>query len=773
MEVADLSGVVLSGYGSDPITIDGNSGNTATNLPLLPTPLLKPMPITARRLSHKEIEEKRAKGERFGCSEKYTPAHQCKNKQLFSIELIEEEDVIPQDDNEALPPIQEPYISLNAIMGVYSFSTMRVKGSIGTKPLHILIGSGSTRYFMNLDLTLKMKCPIKLVEYLGYIISGHGVQIDPKTVASSKGLGAVLIQEGHPLAFISKALSIKQQSLSKITTPLQQTRLAKLMGYTYEIAYKKGSENLVADGLSKVSGLALFSVGISSIDLMLFTRIKSSWDNDVQVQELILKCQQGKAPTHVSWNGEVLLRKNKLWVGNDDQLKKDILYLFHSSPTGAKYEPVASPGLLQPLPVPTHIFTDISMDFVSGLLKVKGKDTILVVVDRLTKYAPFIPLSHPYGASQVALAFLDTVFKLHGCPQTIVSDRDPIFLSQFWKEFMRLQGVQLAHSTAYHPQTDGQTEVLNCCLETYLRSEASFLMEIVDTIYNKLDHKEVHLPLNMTGMWTRYKEINSWLDQHNLEFLAIYGMGGSGKTTLAKYIYDSVWKTFEYASFVEDIGGRCKEHNDLLEVQKQLLKDILGGKKRKIPSVSRGTCMIEEALETKRVLIVLDDIFGHNQCQKYEMRLLNYDESLELLSRHAFGSKISISGFEELVLQAVQYCEGNPLALEVLGSSLFKKNTIPNWISQLNLLEKDIDARIQSVLIRSYMLPFTSEKELFMHIACFFIGKDMDYVIKILDPDYSAMSGIKTLVDRCLLSVSPNKKLMMHRLLQEMGRNIV
>ncbi|KAD6454697.1 hypothetical protein E3N88_09403 [Mikania micrantha] len=79
-------------------------------------------------------------------------------------------------------------------------------------------------------------------------------------------------------------------------------------------------------------------------------------------------------------------------------------------------------------------------------------------------------------------------------------------------------------------------------------------MEIVDTIYNKLDYKEVHLPLNMTRMWTCYKEINSWLDQHNLEFLAIYGMEGSGKTTLAKCIYDSVWKTFENASFVEDIG---------------------------------------------------------------------------------------------------------------------------------------------------------------------------------------------------------------------------
>ncbi|KAD5317318.1 hypothetical protein E3N88_17264 [Mikania micrantha] len=367
-----------------------------------------------------------------------------------------------------------------------------------------------------------------------------------ETDASSKGLGAVLMQEGHPLAFMSKALSIKQQSLSvyekellaimmavkqwhhylitkkfliktdqkslkflltqKITTPLQQTSLAKLMGYNYEIAYKKGSENLVADGLSRVSGLALFSMGISSIDPLLLTRIKSSWSTDVQLQELIVKCQQGKAPVHVSWNGNVLLRKNKLWVGDDAQLKRDILYLFHSSPTGghsgylptlkrikalfywkgcskqvfayvkecsqcqqAKYEPVASPGLLQPLPVPAHIFTDISMDFVSGLPKVKGKDTILVVVDRLTKYAHFIPLAHPFSAAQVAQAFLDSVFKLHGCPQTIVSDRDPIFLSQFWKEFMRLQGVQLAHSTAYHPQTDGQTEVLNRCLETYLR----------------------------------------------------------------------------------------------------------------------------------------------------------------------------------------------------------------------------------------------------------------------------------------------------------------
>ncbi|KAJ0599534.1 putative nucleotidyltransferase, Ribonuclease H [Helianthus annuus] len=136
----------------------------------------------------------------------------------------------------------------------------------------------------------------------------------------------------------------------------------------------------------------------------------------------------------------------------------------------AKYETVAYPGLLQPLPVPKTIFSDISMDFISGLPKIQGKDTIMVVVDRFTKYGHFILLSHPYTAAKVANVFLDTVFKIHGNPDTIVSDRDPVFLSAFWQEFMKLQGVKLAMSSAYHPQSDGQTEVLNRCLEAYLRS---------------------------------------------------------------------------------------------------------------------------------------------------------------------------------------------------------------------------------------------------------------------------------------------------------------
>lgn len=105
------------------------------------------------------------------------------------------------------------------------------------------------------------------------------------------------------------------------------------------------------------------------------------------------------------------------------------------------------------------------MDLIDGLPNSHGKSTILVVVDRMSKYAHFLALSHLYFTVDVAQLFLDQIYRLHGLLKSIVSYIDLVFVSKFWTELFRLQGVQILHSTTYHPQTDRQTEVVNRCFE--------------------------------------------------------------------------------------------------------------------------------------------------------------------------------------------------------------------------------------------------------------------------------------------------------------------
>ena len=137
-----------------------------------------------------------------------------------------------------------------------------------------------------------------------------------------------------------------------------------------------------------------------------------------------------------------------------------------------KSETSAPAGLLQPLAIPTTR-ANVSLDFVEGLPKFQGFEVILVVVDRLTKYAHFVPLSYPYNAAKVVALYLKYIFKLHGMLASIVSDRDATFTSLFWSELFRLQGTMLAMSTAYHPRSDGQTGVVNRSLKQYLRAFTS------------------------------------------------------------------------------------------------------------------------------------------------------------------------------------------------------------------------------------------------------------------------------------------------------------
>jgi hypothetical protein len=138
-----------------------------------------------------------------------------------------------------------------------------------------------------------------------------------------------------------------------------------------------------------------------------------------------------------------------------------------------KGEIVKSLGTLQPLLIPPAIWKDISMDFITVLPKSRNKSIMMVVVDRLSKYAHLCALQNPSTTSMVAQIFMDQVFKLHGMPHSIVFYRDPTFTSNFWQELFKIQGIELHLSIAYHPKTNGQMEVVNKCLETYLRCFAS------------------------------------------------------------------------------------------------------------------------------------------------------------------------------------------------------------------------------------------------------------------------------------------------------------
>jgi transposase InsO family protein len=126
-------------------------------------------------------------------------------------------------------------------------------------------------------------------------------------------------------------------------------------------------------------------------------------------------------------------------------------------------------GLLLPLPVPQAVWSDVGLDFIEVLPRVGGKPVILIVVDRFSKYCHFIPLAHPYSAESMAQAFFTEIVRLHGIPQSMVSDRDSMFTSTFWRELMRLTGPKLHMTSAFYPQSDGQTEATNKVIVMYLR----------------------------------------------------------------------------------------------------------------------------------------------------------------------------------------------------------------------------------------------------------------------------------------------------------------
>ena len=134
-----------------------------------------------------------------------------------------------------------------------------------------------------------------------------------------------------------------------------------------------------------------------------------------------------------------------------------------------KYQVLALVGFLQPLLVPQLIWQEVSMDFIIGIPKSQWFKVIMVIVDWLSKYAHFILLKHPFTTKIVAKFFVREVVGLHGFPKAIFIDKEPVFLSNFWEEMLKLQRTKLKMSSSYFPQSNSQIEIVNHCLETYLR----------------------------------------------------------------------------------------------------------------------------------------------------------------------------------------------------------------------------------------------------------------------------------------------------------------
>ena len=368
------------------------------------------------------------------------------------------------------------------------------------------------------------------------------------TDASYKGIGGVLMQDGHAIAFESRKLN--QAELNYPPTEIemlavvhciklwrcyiegrethiytdhkpnttfntqavlsrrQATWIDILQSYNLTWHYEKG-EKMIADALSrnpvhdsnhKQVLLGVMRAKSSLKPSNLVKRLHDAYQDDPWFKET-------ENVTKLVYKEGLYYNGSCIVVPNNDKIKQELMFEVHNLPYAGhpgrdktiqllsrqfwwpkmavdvkhyikhcdscqrnKRSYTQAYGLLQPLPIPNNAWQSISMDFVVKLpVTGAGHDSILVVVDRLTKMTHLIACNETITAQNLANLFINNVFKLHGIPEQIITDRGSLFMSQFWKHFTQVLQIQRKVSTAYHPQTDGQTERVNQIMEDMLR----------------------------------------------------------------------------------------------------------------------------------------------------------------------------------------------------------------------------------------------------------------------------------------------------------------
>lgn len=267
----------------------------------------------------------------------------------------------------------------------------------------------------------------------------------------------------------------------------------RLSPFQFTLSYRPGSTNDAADALSRRSDYSTSEGGdgVNPVDSTSFVLLKKELFVDAIESGPRLPCSRVLINSEYAKTEILRLRHDAPSAGHPGQIRtfeliardyywenmrQDIYaYVDKCDVCQRNKSPRHKPfGLLQPLPIPSRPWSSVSMDMIVKLPLSKGFDSIFVVVCRLTKQAHFIPCNESISALDLAEIYISNIFKHHGLPDDIISDRGPIFRSKFWQTLLEKLKVQPKLSSAFHPQTDGQTERVNQCLEQYLRCYVSY-----------------------------------------------------------------------------------------------------------------------------------------------------------------------------------------------------------------------------------------------------------------------------------------------------------
>ncbi|KEH38848.1 putative TIR domain, winged helix-turn-helix DNA-binding domain-containing protein [Medicago truncatula] len=338
---------------------------------------------------------------------------------------------------------------------------------------------------------------------------------------------------------------------------------------------------------------------------------------------------------------------------------------------------------------------------------------------------------------------------------------------------------------------------------------------IVQEVIKTLGHKFSGFADDLIATQPRVEELESLLklssDDDELRVVGIWGMAGIGKTTLASVLYDRISSQFDASCFIENVSKIYRD-GGAVSLQKQILRQTIDEKYLETYSPSEISGIVRKRLCNRKFLVVLDNVdlleqveelainpelvgkgsrmiittrnmhilrvygeqlsLSHGTCVSYEVPLLNNNDARELFYRKAFKSKDPASECLNLTPEVLKYVEGLPLAIRVVGSFLCTRNA-NQWRDALYRLRNNPDNKVMDALQVCFEGLHSEDREIFLHIACFFKGEKEEYVKRILDAcGLHPHLGIQGLIESSLITIR-NQEIHMHEMLQELGKKIV